>query len=51
LQGIVKGWKGKVKGMLQIVFEHGHVDPSKISKYTVDQRNDAFRNLIPKASL
>jgi hypothetical protein len=42
LQGIVEGWEGKVKGMLQILFERGHIDPSKISKYSVGRRNDAF---------
>jgi hypothetical protein len=45
MQGIVEGWEGKAKGMLQILFGCGHIDQSKISKYTVDQRNDAFGNL------
>jgi hypothetical protein len=48
---IVEGWEGKAKGMLQIFFERGHIDPSKIAEYTVDGRNDAFGNLIPETSL
>jgi hypothetical protein len=51
MQGIVEGWEGKAKGMLQILFEHGHIDPIKISEYTVDRRNGAFGNLIPETSL
>jgi hypothetical protein len=51
MQGIVEGWEGKAKGMLQILFECGHTDPSKIAEYNVDGRNDAFRNLITETSL
>jgi hypothetical protein len=36
IQGIVEGWEGKARGMLQIFFKLGHIDPSKISEYTVD---------------
>jgi hypothetical protein len=58
-QGIVEGWEGKAKGMLQILFERGFIDPSKIvnrdiskiTEYTVDGRNDAFGNLLPETSL
>jgi hypothetical protein len=58
-QGIVEGWEGKAKGMLQILFEQGFLDPSKIvnrdpskiTEHTVDRRNDAFRNLLPETSL
>jgi hypothetical protein len=58
-QGIVKGWEGKAKGMLQILFEQGFLDPSKIAnrdlskitECTVDGRNDAFGNLFPETSL
>jgi hypothetical protein len=51
MQGIVEGWEGKPEGMLQILFECRHADPSKISKYSVDRRNDASGNLIPETSL
>jgi hypothetical protein len=57
--GIVEGWEGKAKGMLQILFERGFLDPSKIANRdlskitdcTVDGRNDAFGNLLPETSL
>jgi hypothetical protein len=57
--GIIEGWEGKAKGMLQILFVRGFLDPSKIvnrdlSKITecaVDGRNDAFGNLLPETSL
>jgi hypothetical protein len=58
-QGISEGWEGKPKGMLQILFERGKIDPSKIlnrelnqiTEYTVDGRKDAFGNLLPETSL
>jgi hypothetical protein len=37
--------------MLQILFERGIIDPTQISKYTVDGRNDVFGNLIAETSL
>jgi hypothetical protein len=57
--GISEGWEGKAKGSLQILFERGFVDPTKIvdrdlkkvTEYTVDGRNDAFGNLLPESSL
>jgi hypothetical protein len=57
--GIVEGWEGKAKGMLQILFEQGFLDPSKIAnrdlskimEHAVDGRNDAFGNLLPETSL
>jgi hypothetical protein len=49
--GIVEGWEGKAKGMLQILFERGIIDPTGMSEYTVDGRNDAFGNLITETSL
>ena len=48
---IVEGWEGKSKGMLQILFERGHVDPEMFPQYTVDGRLDGFGNLIPETSL
>jgi hypothetical protein len=52
MQGIIaEGWEGKAKEMLQILFECGHIDPSKFSEYTLDGRNDAFRNVIAETSL
>jgi len=51
MEGIIEGWEGKSKGMLQILFERGHINPSKIAEYTVDGKNDAFGNLDPRTSL
>ena len=39
--GIVEGWEGKAKGMLQMLFERGRINPKGMSEYTVDGRNDA----------
>jgi hypothetical protein len=57
--GIIEGWEGKAKGMLQILFERGFLDPSKIAnrdpskitEHAVDGRNDAFGNLLPETTL
>jgi hypothetical protein len=51
IQGIIEGWGGKAKGMLQILFERGKVDPAKMAEYTVHGKNDAFGNLMPETSL
>ena len=48
---IIEGWEVRVKGILQILSELGHIGPPKITKYTVDGRNDEFGNLFPKTSL
>jgi hypothetical protein len=49
--GIVEGWEGKAKGMLQMLFEHGRINPTGMSEYTVNGRNDAFGNLTAETSL
>jgi hypothetical protein len=49
--GIIEGWEGKAKGMLQMLFERGRIDPTGMSEYTVDGRNDVFGNLIAVTSL
>ncbi len=49
--GILEGWEGKAKGMLQMLFERGRINPKGMSEYTVDGRNDAFGNLIVETSL
>jgi hypothetical protein len=51
IEGIVEGWEGRAKGMLQILFRRGMIDPSKMTNYTVDGRNDAFGNLMVETSL
>jgi hypothetical protein len=51
MEGIIEGWEGRAKGMLQILFERGMIDPLKMTDYTVDGRNDAFGNLMVETSL
>jgi DNA-binding transcriptional regulator YhcF (GntR family) len=53
---INEGWNGKAKGMLQILWERGFIDPAiEPTKaegfYTNDGKKDAFGNLIPGTSL
>ena len=48
---VTEGWEGKPKGMLQILFERGFIDPLRFSEYTVDGKNDAFGNHVPDTSL
>ena len=53
---VVEGWAGKPKGMLQILWERGFIDPAvdanKAEKYfTNDGKKDAFGNLIEGTSL
>jgi hypothetical protein len=53
---IKDGWVGKPKGMLQVLWERGYIDPSiqptKAQEYyTNDGKKDAFGNLIEGSSL
>jgi hypothetical protein len=53
---ILEGWSGKPKGMLQILWERGFIDPvieptRAEAFYTNDGKKDAFGNLIPGTSL
>jgi len=41
-QTIIEGWLGKQKGMFQILWERGWIDPTKMSKYQVEAPCDAF---------
>jgi len=55
-EAIKEGWNGKPKGMLQILWERGFIDPAieptkAESFYTNDGKKDAFGNLIPGTSL
>ena len=48
----MEGWEGKPKGMLQILWERGFIDPTKKKEeYTVDGRKDRFGNVIRESSL
>jgi hypothetical protein len=49
---IIKGWEGKPKGMLQILWERGFIDPAKKKEdYTIHGKKDAFGNVNPDTSL
>ncbi len=48
---ITEGWEGKPKGMLQILFERGFINPERMTEYTIDGRNDVFGNLVADTSL
>jgi hypothetical protein len=39
---ILEGWMGKAKGILQIAWERGLIDPTRVSEYVVDAPCDAF---------
>jgi hypothetical protein len=52
LDEVVEGWEGKPKGMLQILWERGFVDPSKKKEnYTLQGKKDAFGKVDPETSL
>jgi hypothetical protein len=41
LDEVVEGWEGKPKGMLQILWERGFIDPAKKKEdYTLDGKKD-----------
>ena len=49
-----EGWMGKPKGMLQVLFERGHIDTSienVVRHYSVNGRKDAMGNTIAGTSL
>ena len=48
---IEEGWMGKPKGIMQVLWERGFLDPTKISTYTMEGKKDLFGNLIEGSSL
>ncbi len=53
---ILEGWSGKPKGMLQILWERGFIDPAiepakEEAFYNNDGKEEAVQNLIPGTSL
>jgi hypothetical protein len=49
---VIEGWEGKPKGMLQILWERGFIDPAKKKEdYTMDGKKDAVDNINPETSL
>jgi hypothetical protein len=45
------GWVGKQKGIFQVLWERGFLDPGNINQYTMDGRKDQFGVLLPQTSL
>jgi hypothetical protein len=48
---IQEGWVNKQKGCLQILYERGWIDESKISQYTMYGKKDIYGKTIPNTSL
>ncbi len=48
---IIEGWVGKLKGMLQVLWERGFINKGNLQQYTVDGKKDAYGVLIPNTSL
>jgi hypothetical protein len=52
MEEVVEGWEGKPKGMLQILWERGFIDPAKKKEdCTIDGKKDALGNVDPETSL
>jgi hypothetical protein len=50
-QKITEGWMDKPKGMLQMLWERGFIDVTKLQQYTVDGKKDVYGVLVPNTSL
>ena len=49
---IDEGWVNKPKGMLQILYERGFLDPSKsMNSYTLGGKKDEYGHIVPGSSL
>ena len=48
---IEEGWVGKPKGMMQILWERGFIDETKLTQYTVEGKKDAYGNMIDGTSI
>jgi hypothetical protein len=51
LPKIKLGWVGKQKGVYQVLWERGLIDPHNLNQYTMDGRKDQFGVLQPHTSL
>jgi hypothetical protein len=45
-QGVIGGWEGTSKGLLQALWERGLISGELLDKYTVDGRKDAITGEI-----
>jgi hypothetical protein len=49
---VIEGWEAKAKGLFQILWERGFIDPAKKKEdYTVDGKKEVFGNVIRETSL
>ena len=48
---IIYGWEGKPKGLLQVLWEQGFIDISKLSHYTMHRKQDPFEVIRKDMSL
>ena len=37
-QGVIKGWVGRPKGMLQVLWERGFINEQELEKYSGDEK-------------
>jgi hypothetical protein len=51
LPKIKLGWAGKQKGVYQVLWERGLIDPDNLNQYTMDGQKDQFGVLQPHKSL
>jgi hypothetical protein len=52
LAEVFQGWEQKPKGVLQILWERGFINPAKKTEdYTIDGKKDSFGNVICETSL
>ncbi len=45
-QTIEEGWEGKLKGMLEILWEQGWIDEGRLQDYTINGQKDALGTTI-----
>jgi hypothetical protein len=48
---VLEGWVGKPKGVLQILYERGFIDPTVLSEYSLDGRDqwkDEYGEIFPR---
>jgi hypothetical protein len=43
---IVEGWQRKAKGLLQVLWERGFINPTNVDMYTMNRKQDACRVLM-----
>jgi hypothetical protein len=51
LPKIIEGWIGKPKGIYQVLWERGWLDPNNLHKYTLNGQKDRYGVVQPESSL